>query len=217
MINTANNFGSLKYSFLFSASLALVLLGAGCNNKQAALPSISTSTVLVTEPVQPTTTPPVVSTKEKSLYRGLWFDIKYPENFTATPNSPSFLAENQDVRIKTNEARFLSPDGTVEFFVFSPLWGGDPFDYLKVKDREVLVSEETASSTENSNIKIVYWATIKAKDNSYYRSFVSTKISLDGSGQIHYVLGIKYKDTKMYETYKNAYNEFKDSLQQYAD
>lgn len=217
MFNITNNSKtSLKYSFLFSASLAIILLGAGCSNKQTTVPSISTSTTPVIDPVQPTSTPPVVSTKEKSLYRGFWFDIKYPQNFSATPNSPSYVAENQDVRIKTNEARFLSPDGTVEFFVFSPLWGGDPFDYLKVKDREILVSEETATSTEGLNTKTVYWATIKAKDNSYYRSFVSTKINLEDS-QIHYVLGIKYKDTKMYETYKNAYTEFKDSLQQYAD
>ena len=138
-----------------------------------------------------------------TLYKGTWFDIKYPKEFT-----PSSIAD---------EARFLSPDGTVEFFVFSPQWGGNPVDYLTTKASEELVSEKTDTTGADLKKKIVRWVTVKAKDGSYYRSFVSIKAQVGTGSDLHYVFGIKYENDAAYQQYRDAYIAFKASLSQYAD
>lgn len=149
-----------------------------------------------------------------TLYRGSYFDIKYPREFIAKPTEP----------VQTDEAYFSSPDGAVEFFVFSPLWAGDPENYLEVAPTEEIVSEKTETGEALPNQlkdseRIIRWVTIKAKDESYYRSFVSIKeqVREDGGSELHHVFGIKYKDNETYEKYKDAYEAFKNSLEQYAD
>jgi len=58
--------------------------------------------------------------------------------------------------------------------------------------------------------------TIKAKDGSYYRSFVSIKEQVTPA-VVHQVFGIKYSNKESYEYYKKAYLNFKGSLVQYSD
>jgi len=140
-----------------------------------------------------------------ATYNGLWFEVKYPENFTA---SPSYQAD---------EAYFLSPDQTVEFFVYSPQWTGNPENYLNVSPTEELVSESTDDTGTDYEHKVVKWATIKAKDGSYLRSYVSIKEQVGTGSDLHHVFGIKYKDEASYQKYTDAYIAFKDSLQQFAD
>lgn len=160
---------------------------------------------------------------DTSLYRGYFFDIEYPTSFTSKPNEPTFIS-NEIEYIETNEAYFTSPDGNVEFFVFSPLWGGDPETYsLNATTDEEVVAELTDESIDSGGPlgegtdKTVLWLTMQAKDDSYTRSLVSvTQTGEDGS-ELHHVFGIKYQNIDSYENYKDDYTRFKDSLRQYAD
>ncbi len=158
---------------------------------------------------------------EVTLYRGSWFDIEYPQNFTAKPNAPTTEYKG-NTYVQTDEAYFISPDGTVEFFIYSPLWRGDPKNYLIIAPTEELVSEKIEEKKENEltdqyGDKVVRWVTLKAKDSSYYRSFISIKEQVGTGSDLHYVFGIKYQDSAAYEKHKDAYVAFKESLRQYAD
>lgn len=205
----------MKRSLSFAAGLSLfILLGVGCTNA-----SQEQTPPTPTEPQKTTTSStPEQTSAAPILYRGAWFDIKYPKNFTASPTTPTFVSDNGNTRVKTDEAKFVSPDGNIEFFVFSPLWGGNPIEYLNIKNTEELVSEKTTTTTNaNSDKKITTWVTIKAKDGSYYRSFVSITDGVGSGSQVHHVLGLQYKNEAAYEKYKNDYLKFKASLMQYSD
>ena len=106
--------------------------------------------------------------------------------------------------------------------MYSPLWSGKPETYLTIAPTEEVVSEKTEEVKESERPgqfgdRIVRWVTIKAKDGSYYRSFVSIKEQVGTGSDLHYVFGIKYQDNASYEKYREAYVAFKESLQQYAD
>jgi hypothetical protein len=158
---------------------------------------------------------------EIATYEGHWFTIKYPAEFTASPTTP--MAEFRSIQqeagtptrtfVDTDEATFTSPDGEVVFYVFSPQWGGEP-DYLLVKDTEKLVDEKMSEEGKDGDKKTLRWATIAAKDGSYTRSYLSTKMYDD---TVHYVVGIQYEDQAAYDDYKEEYEAFKKSLVQYAD
>jgi hypothetical protein len=155
-----------------------------------------------------------------NIYRGSWFKIEYPKEFIANPVSPidsyrDYSGKENGIKyIQTDEARFTSPDKAIEFFVFSPQWAGDPINYLTISDSEELVSEKTDESSTNLGKETTKWVTIKSKDNSYYRSYISIKTQ---DGATHHVFGIKYKDNATYEQYKDSYILLKNSLIQYAD
>lgn len=156
---------------------------------------------------------------ETSLYEGTWFDIEYPSEFTANPQPAEDSLNN---RAQTEEATFTSPDGAVEFFVYSPLWSGEPESYLEVKPSEELVDEKEQVLTEEENPdqygdRVIRWVTIEAKDGSYTRSYVSRRAQVDTGSEVHHVFGIKYENQAAYDKYKDAYEAFKDSLIQYAD
>jgi len=165
-----------------------------------------------------------VATSEKSLtqedtlftaastskYNGEWFTIDYPTSFTAQPDGP-IEKQEEYTYIITDEARFTSPDGKVEFFVYSPLWSGEPKDYIEVADNEELVSDKTTPE-EVAPENVHRWVSVKAKDGSYQRAFYSKKTM-----STHKVFGIKYTDQEAYDKYKAAYTDFKDSLLQYSD
>jgi len=203
-----------KVTLLVSLSVVLLLV-AGCqiqtSEKETVLPSEvkELQSQTVPEIQKQSVSKKTVESSVKNdvvLYKGSWFDIKYPKGFTARPTVSM-----------TDEAYFLSPDGSVEFFVFSPLWAGDPSEYLNIPSTEELVSEKTDESGLDLNNKIVRWVTVKAKDGSYYRSFVSIKNQVGTGSDLHHVFGIKYQNNIAYEKYKDAYATFKNSLQQYAD
>lgn len=208
----------------------LFLFGAGCTSKTP-VPEPSVEVNLLNEQPVPDTqrqvgTENVVSKVDASnvgteLYRGTWFDIEYPETFTASPTSPS-TETSRGPFVETDEATFTSPNGDVEFFVYSPAWAGDPKDYLNVAATEELVSKKTETRLakdypDQYGDKIIRWVTIKAKDGSYYRSYLSIKEQENTESKLHHVFGITYKDQTAYENNKTAYEAFKNSLAQYAD
>lgn len=221
----------MKHLAVATCVFTLVSLGAGCQEPPTEQTPSSLSPVvqeLQTQPVPESRkqetrdpaaipTPAGVSTK---LYTGSWFDVKYPQTFSAAPNVPTTTYNGQTF-VQTDEATFTSPDGSVEFFVYSPQWSGNPKTYLTVLPSEELVDEHVQETPETSSSESARtrWVTIKAKDGSYYRSFVSIQKRLltKDQGELHHVFGIKYRDPAAYETYKAAYASFKQSLRQYAD
>ncbi len=148
---------------------------------------------------------------ETSLYSGSWFDIQYPVDFTPTPTEPR---QDESDTVQTDEAYFASPEGDVVFFVYSPLWGGDPENYLDLLPTESIVSEKTDVKGDGDEKQETRWVTLKDNEGAYYRSYVSVKYQ---NSQLHHVFGIDYQDAAAYAKYKDAYVRFKNSLIQYAD
>jgi hypothetical protein len=140
---------------------------------------------------------------EEGIYHGAWFDINYPKHFKAKGSMRSSTGDGFD------SATFTSPDNSVEFYVFSPQWNGEPTD-IALKPTETTSS----SRSDNSNSKEIEWWTIEAKDKSYTRSYQKTT---DKSSNTIYVIGLKYEDQNSYNKYKNQYLDFKSSLVQFAD
>lgn len=146
------------------------------------------------------------------VYQGQYFSIEYPSNFLAAPLKPIIDAEKYKF-VDTDEATFTSPDGEVEFFVYSPLWGGEPKSYLIQKENEELTSEkEDSNESEIGWTKHIKWVTYTDKEGKYSRSFVSTKTE-----STDLVFGIKSINDAAYEKYKDAYVRFKESLTQFMD
>ena len=147
-----------------------------------------------------------------ATFSGAWFQVSYPENFTASPTSPTDIFGDYEF-VETDEARFTSPDGTVEFFVFSPQWGGDPIDYLVKKPNETTVDQTEDKANSNDPFAVSHhWVTYEDKEGKYTRSYHSLMTE-----STHHVFGVKYTNRKMYERYKADYLAFKTSLQQFAD
>lgn len=146
--------------------------------------------------------PEIIDAGKFIKFKGAWFDVEYPAAFSARGSSNSSTSdENFD------SAFFTSPDGSVEFYIFSPQWTG------KADDIKRLNTEKLTDSTHQSkgNLSVDRW-TIAAKDGSYQRSYQQTS---GESGQK--IFGIKYKNERARQKYTAEYDHFKKSLRQYAD
>lgn len=97
----------------------------------------------------------------------------------------------------------------MEFYIFSPLWGGEPDDIDLTEGEKLSASEENKSE---KNI-VTFW-TISGPRNSYLRSYQKTRNPQENTTRI---VGIKYKNRKAYNRYKKQYLAFKFSLRQMAD
>jgi hypothetical protein len=60
-------------------------------------------------------------------YKGAWFEIEYPDAFTVEPS----LKSSTNVE-GFDSALFTSPDGKVQFYIFSPQWTGKPEESITV-------------------------------------------------------------------------------------
>ncbi len=154
-----------------------------------------------------------VSSDGIKKYEGAWFDISYPENFSAKKEGP-------------DEASFTSPDNSVQFYVYSPQWNGNPVSYLEPLPNEIIESDESKTEINPDDTypkKVTRYVTFAAKDGSYKRSFVSIKMGFNEPQKggedavLHLVFGIKYANQATYTKYLNEYLAFKKSLTQYAD
>lgn len=141
---------------------------------------------------------------EYQKYKGAWFEIQYPKNFTVKNSQKS------STRVDGfDSALFSSPDGKVQFYVFSPQWSGEPKD-IALKSSET----QTPPTTQTENgLEIKRW-TITAKNGSYARSYES---SSETDSKINKVFGIHYSTEKDLAEYRTQYLHFKNSLEQFAD
>lgn len=142
---------------------------------------------------------------QTATFRGAWFEVDYPADFEARGSILSETAGDGTF----DSAIFTSPDGEVEFYIFSPLWGGEPDDIDLTEGEKLSASEENKSE---KNI-VTFW-TISGPRNSYLRSYQKTRNPQENTTRI---VGIKYKNRKAYNRYKKQYLAFKFSLRQMAD
>jgi hypothetical protein len=144
---------------------------------------------------------------ETSNFRGNYFEIKYPKDFTARPLDAKIAKE-------ANAATFTSPDGAMSFYIYSPQWGGDAPNIALDASKEVEVSRK-ADKGKSSGVEGKYtWISIAAIDKSYtriYQDFMANDQS------IHWVIGMKYKSDAVLQQYKTQYAAFKASLKQLGD
>jgi hypothetical protein len=136
-------------------------------------------------------------------YQGAWFTINYPDDFMPR-NSMRSLTSTEGY----DSAFFLSPDGLVEFYIFSPQWNGIPADININRQTEYMLDRDIRKRSDKT--EILY--TIAAKDGSYKRSYRETR-----QYDVNWVLGIRYSSQKAYDKYQQAYVRFKESLEQFAD
>ncbi|MBF0543926.1 MAG: hypothetical protein HQM08_05825 [Candidatus Riflebacteria bacterium] len=143
--------------------------------------------------------------KQSKTFKGAWFEIQYPEDFTVEPSlkSPTKVSGH-------DSAFFVSPSKEVSFYVFSPQWNGKPTDILLKTDKETEVS---LKKTEKDGV-VTIECTIAAKDSSYTRSYTDVEDTRSNTRQ---VFGISYPDQKVYDQYKDRYSQFKSSLVQFGD
>ena len=172
-------------------------------------------------------------------YNGQYYSVEYPADFLASPSGPiqsidpnanledrGEEPDNEPVGeyyfINTDESFFESPDGLVEFFVYSPQWSGKSKTYRKVlKTENITAREEKKTIKEGVHYGHIAtdWLTLKARDGSYHRSYVSKQACHTNKLEscVSHIFGIKYKNKKAYDRYRDAYIGFKKSLKKFAD
>ena len=146
------------------------------------------------------------SCKGWNTYKGAWFEIKYPPGFKAKSSLPETASSG-----RYDSAFFISPDGAVEFYVFSPQWNGVPFDIAIDPETEEIEAQKTDNRKDGT---IVKQYTISAKNGGYLRSYIDTEYVPQNTRT---VFGIKFSNRHSYDKYKSWYHAFKDSLVQFAD
>ena len=146
---------------------------------------------------------------------GGFFRVEYPADFTAYPPNRK---ENM-----TDEATFVSPDGEVEFYIYSPQWNGKP-RYLNKRENEIVEANKRkiVSSRDKIGYTHLTWRTYVDKHGRYNRAFLMRKTNCPSSNTEDdctniTVFGIKFKNKASYNRYKKVYIKFKKSLEQYAD
>ena len=149
-------------------------------------------------------------------YRGAWFTIEYAAGWKIQSPSRSSASETG-----SDSARFTYPDGSAEFYVFSPQWNGHPQEAAVNKKREVLVSQHVESSLHGKQAggsylynPVAHWYTVRARDNSYQRSWVDVE---DKGLNVRHVFGLKYRTASVYQKYRAQYAHFCKSLEQFSD
>lgn len=187
----------MKKYFVIILSLYLFVLACKKNEVE----SQKTAPQYSDEVTKPQTTE--IKNQYKS-YMGSWFKILYPENFTAKGSLKSTTSDEG-----FDSAVFTSPDGKVQFYVFSPQWSGEAKDISLQPNEKLLENTE-----ENKNTVLVKRWTIVAKDGSYTRSY-EERIELENN--INTIFGIRYSSRFDLEKYKAEYLQFKSSLKQFAD
>lgn len=135
-------------------------------------------------------------------YKGAWFDIKYPAGFGVVTRQKSASSTTG-----YDAVSFLSTDGRVEFYVYSPQWSGTP-EWISQRPGEKL----TGKSTEQAGHKAITYVTFKG--TGYTRSYADYR---DAQSNTRWTFGYKYKDSASYHAYRDLYVKFKQSLKQYAD
>ncbi len=147
---------------------------------------------------------PFTNTNVRS-YDGAWFTIHYPSDFIVHPSMRSSTSAKG-----FDSAIFTSPDGLVEFYVFSPQWDGQAYDIALKPASEYIFDKDIRNLRDKTEILF----TIAAKDGSYKRSY---RESIIPNSNVRWILGIKYKSQIAYQKYQDAFVLFKKSLKQYAD
>lgn len=137
-------------------------------------------------------------------YSGAWFKIEYPAGFHAEGSQKSSTSDRG-----FDSATFTSPDGKVQFYVYSPQWSGEAED-IQLESTELQINTE---HEVKGNLTLDWW-TITEKDKKYLRSYEKTT---DNAQNTVKIFGIQYASEADRQRYLDDYLHFKKSLVQYAD
>lgn len=140
-------------------------------------------------------------------YRGKSFKVSYPAGWKAQPLEAKTAKES-------NAATFTSPDGAMQFYVFSPQWDGEPPGIALDAAKETETAKKSDRGMSSGVQGTFTWTTIAAKDKSYTRTYQSFKAKDE---PIHWVIGMKYANEAALAKHRADYARFKASLEQYAD
>lgn len=138
------------------------------------------------------------------LFKGAWFEIYYPSDFIKMGSKSATSSAGNDAAI------FIAPDKSVEFYIYSPQWGGLA-PAIEINSKIEKLDAEKRSKTNGGFYK---WTTISALNGGYMRSYQGFQ---SDDGKVNWVIGIKYKDMISYSRYKDQYLFFKRSLKQFSD
>ena len=173
-----------------------------------------------------------------TIFHGDLFKVIIPKSFEARPLHPIERFDvnahrNEDLEIeaklppkyfefvKINEAFFTSPDGLVEFYVYAKDSSNPPQSYMKVAEDETELSSNSSKFShekEYLNYLLKAWVTIKAKNNSYYRSYTYQRACHDDFSICEtLVFAIKYSSVKAYNKYRDFFIAFNQSLVRTAE
>jgi len=141
------------------------------------------------------------------LFQGAWFSVRYPVTFRVSPSQRSATGPGYD------SAFFTAPDRSVQFYVFSPQWNGEPRDCQLDSRREVLVDEHVEVGRRPHGTTTARQVTVRARDRSYERSWVD----MATPENTRLVFGIRYRNAAALKAYRPQYLAFKKSLAQSAD
>jgi len=192
-----------------SASLCAGILLISCasptkNQSDSALTNVSTAT---SHPALPS---------GWKTYSGAWFNISYPQSFTPVP-----LQKSSTKATGVDSAIFVSPSHEIEFYIFSPQWGGHAsaldIDSLneRITSKKVSVSDYHDGGGASKRDAITdTWIGISALDGSYVR-FVHHQRNEVCATDLAY--GVKCKDMTIYRQHKTDFDRFRKSLIQYGD
>lgn len=137
-------------------------------------------------------------------FKGSYFDVSYPANFTATKCAD---ANN------CNEVTVTSPDKLVSFYVYAPQWNGTPNMQMLTTEKEV--SREVKVVNQGTfQEQTITQITYAANNGSYTRSFYDVE---NKELNTRTTFGIQYRNMAAYNKYKAQYVAFKKSLGHYAD
>ena len=142
-----------------------------------------------------------VAAPASKLFTGPYFTVGYSASFAARKS----LADS---------AFFRAKDRSVEFYVFSPIWNGDPKDVAANPAREAVVTRTRERRIVKKEEIVVIRETIRAKNGAYIRYVEDTE---NKTLDTRHVFGIKVKSAKVMAKWRAAYLAFKKSLVQYAD
>lgn len=145
----------------------------------------------------------VIDAGGKLTYQGAWFDIAYPRGFAVHEREPSASGAGHD------GASFISPDGTVEFYVFSPQWSGTS-QWCRLRAGESVVSQ----TRQQEGDKTVTWTEVAVGDAAGHRAWVEIA---NPTLNVNHCFGIWFMHQEDYDRYQTRYVAFKESLVQYAD
>ena len=177
------------------------------------LSSAITATAIIT----PVASQPQTSRTARYMkYKGAWFDIDYPIGWKVMSYGRSASSTRG-----SDSVRFTSPDGSAEFYVFSPQWNGNPKEIALDPIREEVVFHHVEHASRGKMTGDSYisktaanWYTVRAKDHSYERSWVDVE---DKNLNVRHVFGIKYRNGQIYRKYQAQYAHFRKSLEQFSD
>jgi hypothetical protein len=147
----------------------------------------------------------LVAKDKTKKYKGAFFEVSYPHNFTVKPS-----IRNSGGMDAYDSAFFISPDKKVKFYIFSPQWSGDATDIAMDSEKEIEKDVKTEKNKNEENRWFTYASKVGSKTRSYHEIVSADKSTVK-------IFGIEYDDKKSYDKYKAEYLKFKKSLQQFAD